>query len=439
MTLLPAIRYRFMKDIGAPAAMRFAKMGKKRPARPPDPLFAPPLAATRRLKELISRHYFLSRYTRGAMPVAWVTSGAPVEILRPFGYYTLYPENHSALCGAQKVGGRMCAHAEEHGYSPDLCSYARIDLGHALTGNTPVGRLPRPDLLFASNNICQTVLYWYKILAARYGIPLILFDTPYRFADAEGGPDLEYMVGQMEAIIQQLEGISGRRFDREAFSRTIDLAKETSLLWGRVLATMKARPAPMTIFDAFAHMLPIVSLRGLESARGYYRLLLEELEERAERGVGAIREERKRLMWDNIAIWPRMREHANLFASHGMAFVTATYTNAWAETTPLLDPGRPLESLAKAYSCVILNHHLEHRLKLMERLIREYRVDGLVIHSARSCKPYSVGQYDIKRLLLERLSIPSVVIEADIADERAYAEEQTRTRLEAFFEALEEE
>lgn len=439
MTLLSTARYHFMKEIGASAVLRFAKIGKKRRPRPPDPLFAPPLKAARRLKEIIGRHYLLSRYTPGAMPVAWVTSGAPVEILRPFGYYTLYPENHSALCGAQKLGGRMCAHAEEHGYSPDLCSYARIDLGHALTGDTPVGRLPRPDLLFASNNICQTVLYWYKVLAARYDIPLILFDTPYRFTDTEDRPALDYMVGQMEEIILELERITGRRFDRQAFSRTLALAKETSLLWGKVLATLEARPAPMTIFDAFAHMLPIVSLRGLDVARGYYRLLLDELEERVQRGIGAIREERKRLMWDNIAIWYRMREHANLFASHGMAFVTATYTNAWAETTPMLDPERPLESLARAYSCVILNNHLDHRLNLMERLIREYRVDGLVIHSARSCKPYSVGQYDIKRLLLERLSIPSVIIEADIADDRLYAEEQTRTRLEAFFEAVENE
>ena len=69
--------------------------------------------------------------------------------------------------------------------------------------------------------------------------------------------------------------------------------------------------------------------------------------------------------------------------------------------------------------------------------IKEYQVDGLVIHSARSCKPYSVGQYDLKRLLMERLEVPSVIIEADITDSRAYSEEQTRTRLEAFFEAVE--
>ena len=185
------------------------------------------------------------------------------------------------------------------------------------------------------------------------------------------------------------------------------------------------------------YMVPIVSLRGLSLALEYYRTLLAELGERVTRGVGAIKHERKRLMWDNIAIWYKMRDHSSLFAGQGMNFVTATYTNAWAETTPYMDENRPFESMARAYSLVILNNNLNSRLELMERLIKEYQVDGLVIHSARSCKPYSVGQYDLKRLLMERLEVPSVIIEADITDSRAYSEEQTRTRLEAFFEAME--
>ena len=142
-------------------------------------------------------------------------------------------------------------------------------------------------------------------------------------------------------------------------------------------------------------------------------------------------------MWDNIAIWYKVRDLSNRFAERGMNFVAATYTNAWAETISYLDINHPFESLAKAYSLVILNNNLNHRFELMERLVKEYGVDGLVIHSARSCKPYSVGQYDIKRLLMDRLGVPSVVIEADIADSRVFSEEQTRTRLEAFFEAME--
>jgi benzoyl-CoA reductase/2-hydroxyglutaryl-CoA dehydratase subunit BcrC/BadD/HgdB len=436
MTAWKRLRYGFMKDAGAPALLRLRDATRKRRKRPPNPHFGPPLASGVRLKEIMTRHYLLARYAEGARPVAWVTSGAPVELLRAFDFYTVYPENHGALCGAAKRGTELCQVAEGRGYSQDLCSYARIDLGHLFSGKTPVGRLPKPDLLFASNNICQTVGYWYKALAHYLGIPLILFDTPYNFENISEA-DVTYMAGQFEEMIPVLEQVSGRRFDYARFQGIITLAKESSQLWGEVLETLKARPAPMTIFDAFVHLAPIVSLRGLPVCREYYRTLLAELRTRVERGVGALTVERKRLMWDNIAIWFKVRELSELFAARGMNFVAATYTSAWAETTHHLDVDRPFASMAKTYSLVILNNHLDARLRSMERFVCEYQVDGLVIHSARSCKPYSVGQYDMRRLLRERLGVPSVVLEADITDSRVWGEEQVQTSLETFFEALE--
>jgi len=383
----------------------------------------------------MTRHYYLSRFAKGARPVAWVTSGAPVEILRVFGFYTIYPENHGALCGAQKMGPELCAEAEKKGYHSDLCSYARIDLGHAFSGKTPAGRLPRPDLLFASNNICQTVLYWYKQLSHQWDIPLITFDTPYNFQEIRSG-DIHFMVRQFEEMVPELEKISGRKYSHKRFQKIIRIAAETSRTWGQVLAAMKHRPAPMTIFDAFVHLAPVVSLRGLPVALEYYRVLLNELNERIEEGIGAVREEKKRLMWDNIAVWFKLRDWSHLFAERGVNFVAATYTNAWAETIHHLTEESPFESMAKAYSLIILNNNLSHRLKLMEKMIRDYQVDGLVILSLRSCKPYSVGQYDLKRLLMERLGIKSLIIESDMTDFRTYSEEQARTRIEAFLEGL---
>jgi bcr-type benzoyl-CoA reductase subunit B len=437
MSLNKTAQYRFMKDLGAPALFRLQEMRKKRRTRKPNPHLGPPLKCAGRLREIMTRHYYLSRFVKGSKPVAWVTSGAPVELLRVFDFYTVYPENHGALCGAQKLGPEICSTAEDRGYNPDLCSYARIDLGHAFSGKTPAGRLPKPDLLFCCNNICQTVLYWYKELAHYWDVPLIVFDTPFNFKDIQES-DIRYMVRQFEEMIPQLEKISGRKFSENRFKKIIGLGSEASLTWGRVLATMKHSPAPMTIFDAFVHMAPVVSLRGLPVCLDYYRTLLEELEDRVEKGIGAITNEKKRLMWDNIAVWFKLRDWSLLFAERGFNFVAATYTNAWAETIHYLDPGSPFESMARAYSLVILNNNMEHRLKLMEGMIRDYRIDGLVILSLRSCKPYSVGQYDIRRLLGERLGVKTLVIEADMTDFRTFSEEQIRTRLEAFFEQLEE-
>jgi len=435
VTVSGKLKYQFMKDVGAPALIGLRELTRKKRSRSQNQLFGPPLECTNRLKEIMTRHYYLARFATGAKPVAWVTSGAPVELLRSFGFYTIYPENHGALVGAKKQGAAMCSIAEGAGYSPDLCSYARIDLAHTLSRKTPAGRLPKPDLLFASNNICQTIAYWFKAISHHYNIPLILFDTPYNYTEL-AQTDINYMVEQLQQMIPVLEQASGQKFNNSKFTEIVGRARDTSLIWGAILATMQNRPAPMTIFETFFHLAPIVSLRGLPVTYDYYQILLAELKQRVRAGIGATTCEVKRLMWDNIAIWYKVRDHSIRFAEQGMNFVTATYTNAWAETTQHLDVNNPFESMAKTYSLVILNNNLDYRLKLMQRLIQEYRVDGLVIHSARSCKPYSVGQYDIKRKLYQELKIPAVIIDGDITDERAYSDEQTRTRLDAFFEIL---
>ncbi|MCF6237422.1 MAG: 2-hydroxyacyl-CoA dehydratase, partial [Candidatus Marinimicrobia bacterium] len=408
-----------------------------RRARAVSKAFGPPLQSNKRLKEILSRHYFLARYAPGAKQVAWVTSGAPVELLRTFDFYTIYPENHSALIGAKKQGADYCAIAESAGFSQDLCSYARIDLGHLLSGKTPAGKLPKPDLLFCSNNICQTVLYWYKAIAQELNIPLIHFDAPV-VAIEQSQHDVRYMAQQLQDMIPILEQVSGKVFDLKQFEIILKRSQNSSMTWGRVLECMQSKPAPMTIFDAFGHLAPVVSLRGLPVAQDYYNILLEEVEDRVTKGIGAITNERYRLIWDNSAVWYKVRFLATFFAERNMNFVTATYTNAWAETTGFLDVKDPWSSMAKTYGQIILNNNLKHRLGLMKKMIRNFSVDGMVMHSTRSCKPYSVGQFDLRKALSTELNLPAVILDADIADERVWSEQQIQTRLEAFCETLED-
>jgi benzoyl-CoA reductase/2-hydroxyglutaryl-CoA dehydratase subunit BcrC/BadD/HgdB len=60
------------------------------------------------------------------------------------------------------------------------------------------------------------------------------------------------------------------------------------------------------------------------------------------------------------------------------------------------------------------------------------------MHSNRSCKPYSLGQYDIERIVRQKKGIPTLMIEADMVDERSFSESQIATRIDAFMEMIEQ-
>jgi benzoyl-CoA reductase/2-hydroxyglutaryl-CoA dehydratase subunit BcrC/BadD/HgdB len=397
--------------------------------------FGPPLESTRKLREITARHYLAGRYADGAVPVAWVTSGFPVEVLRPLGFHTLYPENHGAICSVKRMVPALSDAVEGRGYSRDLCGYARADLGSIATGMTPVGRLPKPDLLCCCTNICQTVLYWYRALAGHWRVPLVVVDTPFIYG-AVRPHDVAYVVDQLRELQETAERIARRKVDRAQLAETVRLSREGARLWNECLRTGRSRPSPWTGFDAFFHLAPIVAMRGTEECNRYYRMLLHELEDRVARGVGGIAAERVRLLWDNLPVWFALRHLSTLLAGKGFNIVCATYTSAWAEAGSLIDPGDPEGSTAYAYLHVLLNRDLPYRLSLMKRLCAEYGAAGAILHSDRSCKPYSIGQADLKERLSAEGGVRTLVLEADHADPRAWSEEQARTRLHAFMESF---
>jgi benzoyl-CoA reductase/2-hydroxyglutaryl-CoA dehydratase subunit BcrC/BadD/HgdB len=436
--ILRRAKYELAGRVAGPFLLRLEAWQKARARRgkpsKPSP-FAPPLDCTRKLKELMSLHYLRGRYADGAVPVAWVTSGFPVEILRPLGFHAVYPENHAAMCGVQRIVPELSDAVERDGYSRDLCSYARSDLGSVKTGKTPAGRLPRPDLLACCTNICQTVLYWYRALADHFRVPLVLVDTPFVYGEAPPHHE-RYVRDQLEDVIRVAERVSGRRAEPERLVQAARLAREGARLWGECLATGKARPAPWTGFDGFFHMAPIVALRGGEECNAYYRMLLDELRDRVRRGVGGIREERHRLLWDNLPVWFAVRELSTLLAERGFNFVCTSYTNAWVEAGLQVNPDDPIASAARAYTHVILNQDLRNRLGILTRLARDWSCDGAVLHSDRSCKPYSIGQVDLKERLAKEVGMRVLLLEADHSDPRAWAAEQSENRLTAFMESF---
>jgi benzoyl-CoA reductase/2-hydroxyglutaryl-CoA dehydratase subunit BcrC/BadD/HgdB len=92
--------------------------------------------------------------------------------------------------------------------------------------------------------------------------------------------------------------------------------------------------------------------------------------------------------------------------------------------------------MAECYSRIYLNIGVDEMARQVMEMVDKYGADGLVMHSNRSCKPYSLGQYDIQRIVQQKMGIPTVMIEADMVDERSFSEGQIETRIEAFIELL---
>ncbi|HOG16636.1 MAG TPA: 2-hydroxyacyl-CoA dehydratase [Syntrophales bacterium] len=394
------------------------------------------IKAVAKMKEIMTAYYIDAKTAeQTGKKVAWITSGGPVEPLIAMDIIPVYPENHGAMIGASKMGVDLCTKAEAMGYSSDLCSYARSDISCATVNGGPIGGLPRPDMLVCCTNICGTVLKWYEVQARYFGCPLFILDTPFCHTGFHDEMR-RYVRRQLDEYIAFLESAAGRRFDYDRLKEVGRLSIEGQRLWQAVLDTAAHRPAPLSAFDAFFHLALIVTLRGQQQTIDYYRMLLAEMNERIAAGIGAVPDERYRLLWDNLPVWFRTKWLSEKFAAAGACLVADTYTSAWCGSLKYADENNFLESMAECYTRIYLNIGVDEMARMVVDMVDKYAADGLVMHSNRSCKPYSLGQYDIQRLVQERRGIPTLMIEADMVDERSFAEGPTETRIEAFMEML---
>ncbi len=392
--------------------------------------------AYHKMKELLT-NYYIEAKTTTEKPIAWITSGAPVEFLYAIDILPVYPENYAAMCAANHQSVELMESAEASGFSQDICAYARTDFGADITQGGPAAGLPPPHFLLCSTNICKTVIKWYEVIARKYDVPLFIVDTPF-LHDGLTRELIDYTVAQFKDLEVFLADFTGKPFDRERFTEVMNLSREAAGYWQKMLELGKTVPSPFNSLDTFIHLGPIVTLRGTRECVEYNKLLYEEIAARAEKKIGSLPAEQYRVLWDNLPVWFKMRRLEKFFEDQKCTLVVTTYANSWGQYSnyPSEAGSDPYEAVAKSYLNVYINISFEDRINYLASLIEDYALTGFIMHSNRSCKPYSVGMYRMQDELAKLTGIPGVVIEADQNDPRVYSDAQVETRLEAFIESM---
>lgn len=403
------------------------------------------IKATDDMKQYMADYYYELDHAAktGEKKVAWCSSVGPAEILRAMGFLVYFPETHSAMLGATRMAMELIPHANAIGYTPEICSYLTSDIGAFIQGVTPLSRayegiesVPKPDVLVFNTNQCRDVQDWFAWYSREFEAPIVGIHTHRGVMDVTES-HISSIAKQMENMIDPLEEISGNRFDLNELKRVVALSRECSDLWKKVLDTAAAIPSPLTFFDGTTLMGPAVVGRGTQRAVDFYHVLLSELEERVEDGIGAVEDERFRVYWEGMPIWGRLRAHSELFAEQKTCVLASTYCNSWIFSA--FDAEDPFRSMAKAYTELFIVRSDEAKEKYIMEMIDFFKVDGVIFHDARTCPNNSNCRYGMPQRLEVYTGVPGLIINGDLNDLRCLSDEQTNTNIEAFIEQLEEQ
>ena len=217
-------------------------------------------------------------------------------------------------------------------------------------------------------------------------------------------------------------------------AHTIGLSHDGCVLWRQVLETAKNIPSPINFFDAAIHMGPIVVMRGTQYAIDYYKILLAELQNRIKNKISAVPEEKFRIYWDGMPLWYQLSSMAKLFARHDTCIVASTYCNSWIFDD--LDSKDPFVSSALAYCKLFIVRSDDVKEKVLEKLMTDFSIDGIIYHESKTCARNSNNLYGLQNRLYNKLNIPFLEINGDLNDPRCYSEEQTIIAIETFISQL---
>jgi benzoyl-CoA reductase subunit B len=406
-----------------------------------------------RQKEMLASHFGrLARVEEtGEKCVYTFVPGNLTELIRSFDLLPVLPEINALQSGMRGKSREFIAVAEKLGHSEDVCTYVKSDIGMLKSGNVgPTGeRLPAPSLLLLSYTGCFTFLKWFELLKEEYRSPIVMLHVPYQGDGKITESMRSYVVEQLRRkVIPALEQASGRPYDEDRLKEALSLSAkaEDDLVW--VLESAKNRPSPIdAYFGAVYYIGPIFSaFRGTEAAVDYYRSLRSEVEERlaARRGPltpdGELENERYRVVVEGPPNWTSFREFWKMFADEGAVVVASTYTKVGGvyDTGFRHDPQHPLETLADYCMGCYTNLSLPQRIAMLARYVLDYRADGFLINSVKSCNSFSAGQLHILREVESRVGRPGGFIESDLVDPRYFSASNIKNRLESYFQMIEQ-
>ncbi|MFF3380446.1 2-hydroxyacyl-CoA dehydratase subunit D [Streptomyces sp. NPDC002680] len=424
------------------------------------------LAVTRRGGQMITDYWedlFTAR-ERGKQ-IVWYNGGALNPIFQAAGLAWCHGEAFAARLAAQRLEGPAQLAGAEYGYNAELCSYSRTHLGCSVltlqgTDGDQTGvvgahdqevlaaKLPAPDFFVNNYAGCSTGQQWDGISYRVFGKELPIFNVslPYLWGNQRDagylrGEEWEnastFVTDQLRELIGFLEHRTGRPFDYDALCESMTHIKRAAELRREGLDLCKATPAPATFWDWIASVAPINFLPGNQDLVDYFAAVRDEIQGRIDNGVSAVKDEKYRLYFDGIMNWNKLGFLSRKFAEYGASVLAGRYIqNAFWQEPHLIDTEDPLRGMAQHYLLCPTNHGAKTLDYLTLRDCQDYGLDGIVFHSTRTCRAFTGPQRLLAKSARDKLGIPSIFFEGDVADASFYKDGVLESRLEAMLEAI---
>ncbi|RJQ28220.1 benzoyl-CoA reductase subunit B [Candidatus Parcubacteria bacterium] len=404
-------------------------------------------------KDLMASYYqkVLHAKESGKKIVYTFVPGNLNEIALAFDVVPVFPEILGLQMALRQQADHYIQLGEKEGYAEDLCSYVKSSVGMAVNHNIgPYGdKIPEPDFLFLINSNCFTFMKWFEILKKTFKCPIVQIHLPYIHEEKPTKDAIEYCVKQFkQVVVPEFERLTGNKFDLDKLKYHLELSRQAEEKYFHTMDFAKNTPCPFdAVFNGMYYIGPLnTAFRGTPEAVEYYTNLKNDVEARVSRKEGPITpfgrmdDQKYRIVLECAPPWNEQRNVWKIFYDEKVVVVGGTYNKVAGsfDLGTFHDPNRPFESLSEQVMSCYCNNNIILRSDTIEKHIRDYRADGFLVSSIKSCKSFMAGQLAIMRRIEERTGISGGFFECDMMDSRFYAEANVRNRIESYLRMIDQ-
>jgi len=381
-------------------------------------------------------HKYVERILTAREKGKWVaTHGTqqPLEIYEAMDVVGVFNEFWGVISDAVKLESvpEALSISASTGTPREVCSFFRN-----MDGLMHAGKWPRTDFFLYATSSCDNVKAFHT-LGRRYGIPSFGMERPYLPYTPQA---MDYWKNEHKRLIAFLEEQTGKKMDYDRLKEAVRLSyrlTELSLEIDRLAAHV---PCPLSAECFGGVLLALCLMCGTQEAVDYLTALRDELQERVDNGIGAVKEERFRVIWSSFTPFFDPALTGYMQQKYGAVSVFEVLSRWRGEANWMLDPEDPLGNLAYRTQLAPGNCQYSPSIDWADTIVdhaRKFRADGAIFNNNWGCKQSAGLGTIVRDELMRHCAVPSLTINCDVIDATFTSRAEVEGQLDSFFEMIE--
>uniref|UniRef100_A0A7C2K4B1 2-hydroxyacyl-CoA dehydratase n=1 Tax=candidate division WOR-3 bacterium TaxID=2052148 RepID=A0A7C2K4B1_UNCW3 len=293
------------------------------------------------------------------------------------------------------------------------------------------GDLPFEDIAICDNHACTPMMLRGIYMAYKGEVHTYFIDIPFEQNDDA----ITYVADQLREFIEYAERKfkdKGIKYDEEKLVELLEINDKIQKANEEVYEMLKNKPCPIGGYDVFL-IGGIIS--PSKKALEYVQARTEEIKERVDKGIGAIPDEKIRIMWTTTR--PFFMDPFSPLSKWGanVCFYYAGPVGTWAPFPGRIFWKRELSPIEKVAALALSDQWGHSGTRWVEPMIwicRDLEIDAIINYNMVGC----VATLGLRKIIEERaekeLGIPTLQLEGKQWDKRYADEKIISEKLETF-------